>query len=44
MVKETIYVDESGNSGLRNNNAQRFPFFVMGFCFFFVTHKNLKLK
>ncbi len=34
MVKETIYVDESGNSGLRNNNAQRFPFFVMGFCFF----------
>ncbi|MBI1663898.1 MAG: hypothetical protein IS860_10570 [Nitrosopumilus sp.] len=28
------HVDESGNSGLRNNNAQRFPFFVMGFCFF----------
>lgn len=34
MVKETIYVDESGNSGLRNNNARRYPFFVMGFCFF----------
>lgn len=34
MVKETIYVDESGNSGLRNNNAQKYPFFVIGFCFF----------
>ena len=34
MVKETIYVDESGNSGLRNNNARRYPFFIIGFCFF----------
>lgn len=31
---ETIYVDESGNSGLYNNNAKVYPFFVFGFCFF----------
>ncbi len=34
MVIETIYVDESGNSGLYNHNAQVYPFFVLGFCFF----------
>lgn len=34
MVKETIYVDESGSPVLHNNHALRFPFFVMGFCFF----------
>lgn len=33
MPRETIFVDESGNAGLKKSHSTKYPFFIMGFTF-----------